>query len=228
MHSSELEDVWVDSNSLGPKTAEHALSGHSYAKGIGLHKLTMQAMWRILTQKLLTFIRNRDHDLEKEIQNNLSSNDIDGVVSLVANKDFRETVDAFVASNDNPNFQFWWTYVEMVQILLLFIRAQTDGLWQLHLHAFKLIVPFFYRYNHTNYAKWGTVYISEMNHLPNEVKALFESGNFVVKRSEKQFNQVDPYQSQEWLNAIGKNVGLEQVDPLIGHCVVDHNPNTSQ
>jgi len=32
----------------------------------------------------------------------------------------------------------------MVQILLLFARAQRDGLWQLHLHAFKLMLLFFF------------------------------------------------------------------------------------
>lgn len=35
----------------------------------------------------------------------------------------------------------------------------------------------------------------------------FQQGNFVVKRSCQKFNQVDPDQSQEWLNGIGKKEG---------------------
>ena len=62
----------------------------------------------------------------------LSSTDTDGVISLITSKDFREAVNAFVASSDNPHFQFWWTYIETVQILLHFTRVQTDGFWQLH------------------------------------------------------------------------------------------------
>lgn len=88
------------------------------------------------------------------------------------------------------------------------------------------MLPFFFRYNYTNYARWGTVYISEMNYLPDPVKADFESDNFVVKRLAQTFNQVDPDQSQEWLHAIGKKGGgitgitktpsacLKQIGPL--------------
>ncbi len=32
-------------------------------------------------------------------------------------------------------------------------------------------------------------------------------GNFVVKRSARKFNQVDPDQAQEWLNGVGKKGG---------------------
>ena len=45
-----------------------------------------------------------------------------------------------------------------------------------------------------------------MNHLSDLVKAEFENGNF-VKRSAQKFNQVDPDQSQVWLNGIGKKGG---------------------
>ena len=43
-----------------------------------------------------------------------------------------------------------------------------------------------------------------MHHLPPEVEREFLAGNFVVKRTKQKFNQVDPDQSQEWLNGIGK------------------------
>lgn len=95
----------------------------------------------------------------------------------------------------------------MLEIILLFTRAQRGGLLELHLHAFTLMLPFFFLYNHPNYARRGTVYISEMNHLPDPVKAEFDSGNFVVNRSAQTFNQVGPAQSQEWLNAVGKKGG---------------------
>ena len=73
--------------------------------------------------------------------------------------------------------------MQMVQILLLFIHAQRDGVWKLHLHAFQHMLPLFMKYDHTNYACWGTIYLNEMHQLPVEVQQVFESGNFVVKRS---------------------------------------------
>ena len=54
------------------------------------------------------------------------------------------------------------------------------------------------------YARWGTVYLAEMNRLPEEIYHEFMNGNFVVKEFDQSFNQVDPDHSQEWLNAIGK------------------------
>ena len=95
----------------------------------------------------------------------------------------------------------------MVEILLNFTRANRDGDWNLHLQAFTAMLPYFITYDHVNYARWGTVYISEMNQLPEEVKKEFEAGNFVVKRSQSKFKQVDPDQSQEWLNGAGKAAG---------------------
>lgn len=62
-------------------------------------------------------------------------------------------------------------------------------------------------YNHTNYARWGTIYLNEMHQLPQQVKREFDAGNFVVKHSSQCFNQVDPDQSQEWLGCIGLKGG---------------------
>jgi hypothetical protein len=41
-----------------------------------------------------------------------------------------------------------------------------------------------------------------------EILQEFRGGNFVVKQSNTKYNQVDPDQSQEWLNATGKK-GVE-------------------
>ena len=62
-------------------------------------------------------------------------------------------------------------------------------------------------YDHTNYARWGPVYLAQMMQLPEEVKTEFDKGNWVVKGSPRRFNQVDPDQSQEWLNGTGKRGG---------------------
>ena len=95
----------------------------------------------------------------------------------------------------------------MVKVLLLFIRAQRDADCHLCLEAFKQMLPYFYLYDHTNYAKWGIVYLAEMNQLPQEVEDEFRAGNFVVKASQLSFNQFDHDHAQEWLNGTCKNSG---------------------
>lgn len=43
--------------------------------------------------------------------------------------------------------------------------------------------------------------------LPKDVEEEFKKGNFVVKRSDRKFNQVSPDHAQEWLNGTGKRGG---------------------
>ena len=69
------------------------------------------------------------------------------------------------------------------------------------------MLPLLLRYDHVNYARWGTVYLAEMWVLPPEVLHEFQEGNCVVKRTDRRFNKVSAGQSTEWLNAIGKKSG---------------------
>lgn len=73
--------------------------------------------------------------------------------------------------------------------------------------TFKQMLPYFKRYDHLNYARWGPVYLVEMSKLPKAVLTEFQKGNFVVKRSPKSFSQVDPDQAMEWINGAGKRGG---------------------
>ena len=51
------------------------------------------------------------------------------------------------------------------------------------------MMPYLMRYDHTNYARWGTIYLEEMHQLPSQVLVEFKRGNFEVKYSAAKFNQ---------------------------------------
>ena len=92
----------------------------------------------------------------------------------------------------------WSTHINMVEILLDFIRAERDGNWILHLEAFAAVLPWV-----TNYARWGPVYLADMKLLQMtapDVYAEFMQGYFVVKRTKRRFNQVPADQATEWIN----------------------------
>ena len=36
-------------------------------------------------------------------------------------------------------------------------------MWKLHIYAFQCMLPLFKRYDHMNYARWGTNYLNEMD-----------------------------------------------------------------
>ena len=69
------------------------------------------------------------------------------------------------------------------------------------------MMPYFQRYGHNNYCKWGTIYTTGMKMLPREIEQEMLNGNSVVKIGSGMFNQVSADQSQEWLNGTGKKGG---------------------
>ena len=102
--------------------------------------------------QLLQFIQQENAQLSEEIKRKSGNDDtFEDLISLLASSGFQKLMDEFVASNKNPNFKFWWEYIQMAEILLHFICAQQNGNWELHLFAFRSILPYFMRYNHTNY-----------------------------------------------------------------------------
>ena len=128
---------------------------------------------------------------------------------LLQTAEWRKYLETFVEEkcNESVNFSFWWKYMDMVSTLLMFTRAQRDGIWDLYLLSFKKKIPFFFQYDHQNYARWGVVYAAQMMQIPDEIKEEFVKGNFVVKGSKQNFCQVDPDQAQEWLNRRCKIAG---------------------
>jgi len=61
--------------------------------------------------------------------------------------EFRDSMATFIDSQKNVNFRFWWSYLQMVQTLLLFVRAQREENWELNLSSFTAMLPFFMRYD---------------------------------------------------------------------------------
>ena len=97
--------------------------------------------------------------------------------------------------------------MNMVQILSDAIQDFREGDWNLHLNLFSSMMPYLAIYDHTNYSRWGPVYLSNMKQLAvtaPDVHRDFAEGNFVVKRSSHRFNQVPVDQATEWQNRMCK------------------------
>jgi len=104
------------------------------------------------------------------------------------------------AHSDNPKFMLWSTDMSMVKILLDFIRAERSGNWMQHVEAFTAMLPWFTIYDHTNYARWGPVYLADIKSWRRQLHAEFPDGKIVVKRTKRRFYQVLADQAIEWIN----------------------------
>ena len=175
MDESGLRELWIECDVLGANSAQHVMAGKGYARSLRTHKLTLQALWQVLLPRLNDHLDSVDVNLRTQIVSDGIPNDsetIAKIVNILRSERFNQAMTDFVKAlkEEDPNYEFWWNYMEMVCILLYFIRAQRDGSWDLYLYAFRRMLPFFFRYDHINYARWGTVYLAEMAKVSNGAK----------------------------------------------------------
>ena len=63
--------------------------------------------------------------------------------------------------NEDPNYSYWSTYIELVKIMLHFIRAHMIGDRTLHLQTFAKMLTWSSTCDHFSYIKWAPVYYAE-------------------------------------------------------------------
>ena len=78
-------------------------------------------------------------------------------------KDFLKHKD--LRSSEQPQYAFWNSLVDMLQIVLLFLRGTREGNFELHLAAVRMMLPWFHAYDRQNYQRYLSVYIAEMMQL---------------------------------------------------------------
>ena len=144
MQSTGLLEVWTESNLMGQETAENEMAGKDFSKVLRAHKITSQALWQIILPQLLNFIQNEEIDMKNSLKN---AEDYDDLIKVLSEYKFCNILSHFVNSHhSDPKFIFWWNYFQMVKVLLMFVRSQRDGIWDLLLLAFRSMLPYFYRY----------------------------------------------------------------------------------
>ena len=83
----------------------------------------------------------------------------------------------------------WFQYMNMVDILRKFIRAELTGNWALHLQAIQGMLPYLAASGHNLYTKSARVYLQQMTDLKAEhpdVQQRFDDGFHAIRRSDRQ------------------------------------------
>ena len=177
------------------------MNGKHYNRAVRAHKIASEALQRLRFRRFLDSISEeaaRDiHDLMANLSYTYSSENR-GELSenqqlirmLAAYNQFVES-----ESQQNSNFAFWSSYIEMVGELLLFTRATREGNWSLHLSAVRNMLPWYFSYNRINYSRYLSAYYLEMCDLQTthpDIHEKFVSGEFCVQRqSSHGFAQVE-------------------------------------
>lgn len=187
-----LQDIFIESQLIDEGSVNGVMSGHMYNRSMRCHKLMFEALQHLRFEAFL-------NSLPEEQAENINAQ-IDEVADefLLDPSHFQHDFELlhqqyqkFVEnqSAENPTFAFWSSYLEMVQLLLSFIRATRESNWELHLELIRLMVPWFFSYDRMNYARYLPAYWLEMSKLidthPNCYDQQFMKGHWTVNRQDR-------------------------------------------
>lgn len=187
MESSGLSYIWEESGVFGQSTAENVLKGKVWNRVIRAHKLSYEALWRVLWPLFQAWSEENGKDVDshlkesaKQLVEKLSSESdettevayISVMEELTEILVFLEEFD--VLHEDDATFCYWRIYMLLVSILLRFTRALREGDWNLFLSSFAEMLPCFAAFDHVNYFRWGTVFLADMKMLQQTAPEVYQ------------------------------------------------------
>ncbi|CAG9818890.1 unnamed protein product [Phaedon cochleariae] len=119
MAGSGLSEIWLESGILAEGSATKVLEGKAYAKAMRAHKLTLQALWRILYPQILANLE--DHHFEDEEELELIFDNPEYLRDYLQSSEVLSHITDFLKQRceEDKNFALWWSYMDMVFILLM-------------------------------------------------------------------------------------------------------------
>ena len=110
------------------------MAGESYKRAILAHKLTLQALWRLLHPQLMELISDCDSTLKANLEKyslNKETEDFEHLISALETDQFLGIKEQFQKNEAEFKFRLLVDLVDMELVLLLltFSRAQRDGIW---------------------------------------------------------------------------------------------------
>ena len=151
-----LSDIWIESDVVAAGSINAALQGKHYNRAVRGHKIVFEALFRHLLQDYLESLSEEKQNALLTLSDNLSTNYRD--ISNDYDADFIAFYDGFSnylynRADGNPTFEFWLSYLQMVQLLLAFIRASRLSDWDEHLNCIDNMIPWYFAYDRRNYAR---------------------------------------------------------------------------
>ena len=155
--SGGLSDIWVQSEVVAVGSLNAALQGKHYNRAIRGHKVVYEALCRLLLEDFITSLSESDQTnlltLADELSTSYRENN-----PLMYDSQFTEFYSLFSdyvynKAAANPTYRYWMSYLQMVQLLLAFIRASRLSDWDQHLNCIDNMIPWYFAYDRRNYAR---------------------------------------------------------------------------
>ena len=221
-----LLSMLVDSDVYAPATAILMLEGKQVLRRNSsmklmlesLYRLYQEAFWASMQQRDQTGLRRNDTTkLVRDIQQAFASGDRESarLLSKQLESEHIATLQAlqreFTAAGrmQSATFAYWETFVQGVGTLLRVLRAERDGLFELHLIAVCETIPWSRAADRDNYVRYLPGYLNDMVTRQQKQPKFYQylrDGGFVVRLSSRRFNAVATDQAlEQTINHEGKS-----------------------
>ena len=197
-----LQDILVESGTGASGSVSAVFEGRHYNQAMRAHKVVWEVLSRLRWREFQDYMDNTGdlpfslQDIAGRVDKLRRDQDRETFIDLVRSEDFKALIDVyrtFCEQDHGPMFAFW-SYLSMVDLLLTFVRSLREANWTLHCACLRLMLPYMFAFDRTNYARYMTMYWCEMSALrqthPEAYRQLM-NGNFAVQRSSSNsFSQV--------------------------------------
>jgi hypothetical protein len=202
-----LSDLLVDSNVYAGATVNQMLDGKQFHRAVRGLTLVYEALNQLLISSFLKWCEEKDHlekipnsfwralyDAQRVLSSGEQSSSLNAVEELEALtlKYVQPLMMEFKrwGSDTFPTFKYWIMLIDAIQIMLLNIRSERDGDWELHLKTTVSMLPYFFCTNKVNYSRYMPAYVLEMLKLPHEIESACKNGEFSIRESSSAFNGI--------------------------------------
>lgn len=120
---------------------------------------------------------------EELLRNIINREDVTSMEDLLAHLDN--------AARKSKTSKLWVDcFIKAVFLMMLYVRAEREGDWPLHLVAVRGMLPYFFASSHVNYARYGLYYLRSMESLQGEVLSSFMKGQHVMHHNPGLWNGI--------------------------------------
>jgi len=147
-----LEDVMIESGIVASGSMNGVMNGHHYNRSMRSHKIVAEALQKLRFEAFLQTCTEEELHAITSTTENLAQSFLQMTLNVALESNqfqvIRQKYDDYVSKGNetNVNFAFWSSYLHLVQILMLFVRATREGDWPLHLSALRSMVPWSFIY----------------------------------------------------------------------------------
>ena len=186
-----LRELAVQSEVVAEGSIEKVLMGKQYNRAVHLHKLTYEALMRLLLKKFeLSVELVMTPDLE-QLKLDPNQEEITKVLHNDAFLEWEKQFNAYVneiKKSGTDLARFWLTYIDLCELLLNLIYATRTGSWNLYLVCVEEVINWAFAYDRQNYARYLVPFLNDMRSLSTtmpEVYAAFSNGQFSIQMGKR-------------------------------------------